>query len=77
MKNIVLGILVGLVLGVIGAWLVLHHREEKGEEKKESKEESRVQHNTNGETFLKLDKETQERCGLKVAPSKRSKLIHS
>ena len=68
MKNIVLGILVGLVLGVIGAWLVLHHREEKGEEKKESKEESRVQHNTNGETFLKLDKETQERCGLKVAP---------
>lgn len=40
----------------------------KEEKKEEKKEESFVHHGTNGETFLKLDKETQSRMGLKVAP---------
>ncbi len=67
MRNIILGIVVGLALGVSGAWLALRHHEKEPEKKEEKKEGSRVQHGTNGEVFLKLDKETQERCGLKVA----------
>lgn len=69
MRNIILGIIVGLLLGGLGAWTYLkhHHEEKEPEKKEEKKEESRVQHGTNGETFLKLDKETQQRCGLKIA----------
>ena len=68
MRNIILGVIIGLAVGVAGAWLLFRHPAEKeGEKKEEKKEEARVQHGTNGETFLKIDKETQERCGLKVA----------
>jgi len=67
-RNIILGVVIGLAVGVAGAWLLFRHPAEKEAEKKEGKkEESRVQRGTNGETFLKLDKETQERSGLKVA----------
>jgi len=59
---------VGLLLGGLGAWTYLKHghEEKEPEKKQEKKEESRVQHSTNGETFIKLDKETQQRCGLKL-----------
>jgi len=40
----------------------------KEEKKEEKKEPSFVQHTTNGETFLKLDAETQSRMGLKTEP---------
>ena len=68
MKNIILGIFVGLALGGFGTWFYLkHHEEHEPEKKEEKKEESRIQHGTNGETFIKLDKEAQEHCGLKMA----------
>jgi len=68
MKNIILGILVGLAIGGVATWVTLKHHDEKEPEKKEeAKEAKRVQTSTNGEVFLKLDKEAQERAGLKVA----------
>src|SRR3954468_19471638 len=68
MRNIILGIIVGLALGGVVTWSYLKHHEEKPAEKKEeAKEAKRVQQGTNGETFLKLSKEDQEHAGLKVA----------
>ena len=68
MKNLILGILVGVALGGLATWTLLKHHDEKEAEKhEEKKEESRVQHGTNGEVFIKLDKEAQEHCGLKLA----------
>ena len=68
MSKIIVAILAGLVLGAAAAWTLLkkpgHADAAKPEE---HKEEARVLH-TNGQTFLKLDKETQERAGLKIAP---------
>ena len=71
MNKIVLGLLVGLVLGGAAVWFYEQHHTEaeaKGEKKEEKKEVSFVQHGTNGETFLKVDRETQARMGLKTAP---------
>ena len=73
MKKVIPGILIGLAAGVIATSLFLKRPEEKySEEKHEEKggeEEHKyhVEHGTNGETIVKLDKETQERMGLKVA----------
>ncbi len=64
-------LILGLAIGGVGVWLYEErhagpeHKEEKQEEKKEV---SFVQHSTNGETFLKIGKETQEQMGLKTAP---------
>ena len=66
MKKILLGLVIGLLAGGAGAWLLLHHHGEAAHEEKKS-EESRAVHGTNGVTWLKLDKEAQERAGLKVA----------
>src|SRR3954471_5689577 len=67
MRNIILGIIVGLVVGGLVTWSYLKHHEDKPAEKKEeSKEPKRVQQSTNGETFLKLSKEDQEHAGLKI-----------
>lgn len=76
MKRLFLGIVVGLLVGAAGAWLFLHpHEGGGGEEKKEeTKVESHVVHGTNGETLLQLDKEAQERAGLKVAPLEAGEL---
>ena len=72
MKKTFLGIIVGLALGGGAMWFYQQKHaghDAKPEEKKEEKKEvSFVQHGTNGETFLKLDKETQSRMGLKTAP---------
>jgi len=69
MRNIILGLVIGLALGIGGAFMVLHHHEEKEPEKKEEKkEQSVVQHGTNGDVYLKLDKEAQEHSGIKIAP---------
>ena len=72
MKKTFLGIIVGLALGGGAMWFYQQKHagpEAKPEEKKEEKKEvSFVQHGTNGETFLKLDKDTQTRMGLKTAP---------
>src|ERR1043165_1128783 len=68
MKNTIFGIIVGLAIGIGGAWMLLRHHEEKEEKKvEEKKEESVVQHGTNGEVFLKLSKEAQEHSGIKVS----------
>lgn len=73
MKKLLLGIIMGLALGGSAVWLYQKQHaatDAKTEEKKpeEKKEESLVHHGTNGETFLKLDRETQNRMGLKTAP---------
>jgi hypothetical protein len=66
MKKLWLGIIIGLLAGGVGVWLFAgHHKGAAGEEAVESK--SHVQHGTNGETFLKLDKDAQEHAGLKTA----------
>ena len=69
MKKVLLGVMAGVLVGGVGAWLFLRHHGggEPGEKKEEKKEESHVQHGTNGETFLKLDKEAREHAGLKTA----------
>ena len=69
MKKLLFGIIVGVLAGGVGVWVFLHghggaHAEAKPEEKKE---EPRVQKDGNDETFLKLEKEDQERAGLKIA----------
>lgn len=73
MSKLILGLIAGLLLGGAGVWFYEHQHggSEAGEEKKkeeEKKEVSFVQHGTNGETFLKIDAETQARMGLKTEP---------
>lgn len=72
MNKTFLGILLGLALGGGAMWFYQQkhagHEAKPEEKKEEKKEESFVHHGTNGETFLKLDKETQTRMGLKIAP---------
>ena len=67
MKQIIVGIIIGLALGGAVTWTLLNRHEHGEEKKEEHKGEARVQHGTNGEVFLKLDKATQEHAGLKVA----------
>ncbi|HEY0548752.1 MAG TPA: hypothetical protein VGF13_04065 [Verrucomicrobiae bacterium] len=68
MKKLWLGIIIGLLAGGVGVWLFVgHHKGAAGEEAEKVESKSHVQHGTNGETFLKLDKETQEHAGLKTA----------
>jgi hypothetical protein len=70
-KKLLLGIILGLAVGGAAMWFYEKHHagpEAKEETKEEKKEVSFVQHGTNGETFLKLDQETQARMGLKTAP---------
>lgn len=74
MKKTVLGIIVGLLTGGVGAWFFLHEAEHEKEGKKEEKKESRVQHGTNGETFLKLDEAAQKHLGLKVVSLEAAEL---
>lgn len=69
MKKVLLGIIVGLLAGGVGAWLFLRHHygataEAKPEEKKE---EPHVQRDGNDEVFLKLDAEFQGHADLKMA----------
>jgi len=70
-KNIFIGIIVGLLVGGAAMWGFLRHAATPAatepEKKAEAKEESRVQHGTNGETYIKLDKIAQEHAGIKVA----------
>ena len=69
MKNVLLGIIVGLLAGGVGAWLFLRHHASGAEAKKEEekKEEPHVQHDDNDKVFLKLDKEFQWHADLKMA----------
>ncbi|HKQ37014.1 MAG TPA: hypothetical protein VJ063_02985 [Verrucomicrobiae bacterium] len=60
-------ILAGLIIGVVLTWTFLRQGGHEEKKEDEHKEEARVQHGANGETFLKIDKATQERMGLKTA----------
>lgn len=68
MKKLLFGIIVGLLAGGTAAWLFLRGpaAEDHAEATAEKKEELRVQHGTNGETFVKLDAAAQARAGLKL-----------
>jgi hypothetical protein len=69
MKNIWIGIVIGLLAGGAAVWIWAGHHEggEKETEKEAVENKSHVVHDTNGETYLKLDKEAQEHAGLKMA----------
>src|SRR6185369_12400218 len=64
-KNILLGLIAGVLVGGVATWTFFKPHE--AEKKEEHKTESRVQHGTNGEPIVKLDRETQTRVGLKTA----------
>lgn len=68
MKKVFFGIIIGLLAGGVGAWLVFRdHHAAGGEEKTEGhKAASRLMEGTNGETYLKLDAEAQSKAGIKV-----------
>lgn len=77
MKQTLIGIIVGLLLGGVAVWTYesRQHKAE-GESKKEDehKEALLVQHGTNGEIFLKLNPQTQARMGLKAQPLESARL---
>jgi hypothetical protein len=62
-----LGLLAGLIIGMAVTWAFLHHGEHGEKAEAEHKEESQVQHGTNGETFLKIDRAMQDHIGLRTA----------
>ena len=68
MSKIILGIVAGLVLGSAVTWSILRHGEAENPKEKDKAhgEESHVVR-TNGHSFIKLDKESQEHAGLKLA----------
>lgn len=75
MTRIILGILAGLVLGAAATWTALKHGAHEEKKAEEHKEESRVLH-TNDQTFVKLDKEAQEKAGLQLAALEAATLPH-
>jgi hypothetical protein len=68
-KQILIGLIIGLLVGGVAVW-TYEKKQEPHEEKakEEHKEASIVQHGTNGESFLKIDKEAREHMGLKTQP---------
>ncbi len=67
MKRILSGLVVGVLAGGVAVWLFVSNHDKPAKEEEKVQSKSHVQHGTNGETFLKLDKETQEHAGLKTA----------
>jgi hypothetical protein len=71
-NKVILGILVGLALGAAGTALYLKYprveKEQKSEEQasEEQAAESFLQHDADGRTLVKLDRDTQTHMGLKV-----------
>ncbi|MDB6031170.1 MAG: hypothetical protein JWM16_1508 [Verrucomicrobiales bacterium] len=76
MKQTLIGIIVGLLIGGAVVWTYeqRQHPAEKEKPKEQHKEASIVQHGTNGDTFLKLTKEVREHMGLKTEPLERAEL---
>src|SRR3954469_8439606 len=74
-KQILIGLIVGLLVGGVAVW-TYEKKQQPHEEKpkEEHKEASIVQHGTNGQIFLKLDKEARERMGLKTQPLEKVEL---
>ena len=69
MNKAILGIFAGVLVGGAATWILLKQHPEltkPAEKKEEKKEEPIVQHGTNGETFLKLDHDAQEKVGLRT-----------
>src|ERR1051325_764774 len=69
MKNLLIGLVVGFLAGAALIWLVVRHGETETEKKVEPAKQSRLIE-TNGQTFIRLDKATQERIGLKLSELK-------
>ena len=78
MKKTFPALILGLAIGVAAVWFFqkqnASHEAKPDEKKEEKKDEAFVHHGTNGETYLKLDKETQTRMGLKTAPLAAARL---
>lgn len=78
MSRIVLGVVIGLALGAAGTVILVKYPEvadflklpkaEKEQEPQAQTEESFVQHDSNGQTVVKLDPKEQSLIGLKVMP---------
>ncbi len=78
MNKVILGIVIGLALGAAGTVILVKYpnvanllkssRADKEQEPEAQAEESFVQHESNGQTVVKLDPNEQRLIGLKVAP---------
>jgi hypothetical protein len=67
MKKLLAGLVIGGLAGGVGVWLFVAHHDKPAKEEEKVESKSHLHHGTNGESFLKLDKETQEHVGLKTA----------
>lgn len=72
MSKTILGLIVGLIAGTLITFSVVRRSPEAA--KKQEEKESVVQRGTNSEVFLKLDKERQEKIGLKTAALEAAQL---
>jgi membrane fusion protein, multidrug efflux system len=68
MKKTILALIAGLLVGAFITFSLVRPSPESREEKHEEENKSIVEHGTNGEVVLKLEKERQEHIGLQTAP---------
>ena len=69
MTKIMLGVVAGLVVGAAVTWIVLKQdAADDAEARKEAKEEESHVRRTDGQVFVRLDREGQQHAGLKTAP---------
>src|SRR5207302_731110 len=67
--KIMLGVVAGLVAGAAVTWIVLKQdAADDAEARKEAKEEESHVRRTDGQVFVRLDREGQHHAGLKTAP---------
>jgi hypothetical protein len=74
MNKTILALIVGFIVGGLITLAVVRRSSASHDEKHEEEKESLVEHGTNGEVVLKLDKERQEQIGLQTTPVQAAQL---
>ena len=74
MNKTFLALIAGSIVGGLITFAMLRRPSESHEAKHEEEKASIVEHGTNGQTILKLDKERQEHIGLQTAPLQSAQL---